>query len=180
MYKDKNYRNSLNRIKTRDRRIEKLKGDIISLKAYIKKIGNRSRWRKFALAEARENLKVSQNENKEIIQFIRTPFEKRGFNIMDLAIRFNKTYEQQDELSYKELYLLLYLYNVEFNSSFNISKQLGLSRYLVNELVFEVKNKGMIVSKKAGRFNYVYITDFGRAAVKRFIELVKKQKSISI
>lgn len=166
------------KVKRRDANIVKLKETIESFKRYVRKIGSRSSQRKILLKQAREKQHAAENINKNLLIFLRTPFEKRAYNVMDYFIRVYKSIKSQHELSYNELYLLIYLYNVEFSSSKNAGEYLSLDSRTINSLVFDLSNKDMLTSNRVGKFNYMYITELGRRAVKTLLDIINKQQGI--
>lgn len=174
------YQNIYYKLKRRDAKIVKLKETIESLKLYIAKIGNRSRQRKLRSGQLLVRLRSAERLNQEVIRFIRRPFDKRLFNLTDMMIRVIKTLELFNEISYKELYLLLYLTTVDSASSKVLIKELGVSKAIIYKLVFDLGNDGLLISNRVSSTNYVYITEQGRVVVKNFLETMKKQTSVTI
>lgn len=178
---DPTFNSQYMRLKRREGKILRLEAKIQQMLDYIKKIGSRSRARKYRAQESAVRLKACKDENKSVLRFLRKPLEKRGINVMELMIRMLKTFhELTNQITYKEIYLLLYLYNVEYSSSVALEKELYLTRDMVGHLVKSTGHKGFLVSKRVGRGNYLYITEEGRRVIKSFLDLNTKQKAITI
>lgn len=171
------HRYALLKVKRRDIRIEKLKSTVQSLKDYVRKVARKGYLRKKIIRDLREKLKESELRNKDIQMFLRTSFEKRVHNAMDYMLRFHRTYEQQKDLTYRDLYLLMYLYKSESSSTKQAADWLGMSVESVTQIVFDLSKKDMLVSRKIGRFNYMYVTEYGKTVIRSFFEVLRKQKT---
>lgn len=147
------------------------------MKRYITKIGNRSRARKFATEKAKRELKESIAINKDVLRFIRQPINNRSYNIMDLMLRTEKVYRYvETELSRSQINLLIYLYNIESASTKKISEDMSMPRLSASKLIYILNRKDLLVSKRVGNANYVYITEEGKRSVKTFVDIVTKQE----
>lgn len=96
---------------------------------------------------------------------------------MDLLLRVAKVQSSvYDELTPRESVILIYLYNIETVSTTKLAKDVSLSKESITDRIFDLSKKEMLISKRAGKSNYIYITEEGRRAVRTFVDLIAKQE----
>lgn len=169
------------KVQTRDRKILKLRADVESLKAYATKRSQYYRIKKYALRDCQKKVIEVRNENKDIATYIRAGFDRKNFELLDYTLRYRSVVNLvKDEATEDEIFILVFLSNVDFATQRILKTKLNFSTMLLLTRTKSLELKGFIKNQKSyGTNNYIYITEEGKKVVRSFVELMKKTQQFN-